>query len=339
MNTLIPEYFEYRIKAGDSLSMIMAKFYGVGPRSPNYNKILSQILSLNPHIKDPSLIRAGSLLRLMATPGAAPTPATAGPVYNPLSTPFILPSAPMCPAEYGPESFVLNDVPAQDELDFWTLSWLAQNSNYFVIPGSIAAGSQGNLLSPANVGLIEQISDLYARYKSGALSKNQYDYQRRLLLNQFKNNIGPFERWLFGNKTSHEAIRIARGGGIPATKNITDQAARLKRLAAYGKHGGYVLTGVGVAASCIQIADTASRQEKNEIFVETVASTSIGLAAGYAITLFLVSNPVGWGTALVLAAGSAAISYGSGRLARKAYNTFGQEVDFVSGTGVDTVCR
>ena len=245
----------------------------------------------------------------------------------------------MCPAEYGPESFVLNDIPAQDELDFWMLSWLAQNSNYLVIPGSIAAGAKGNLLSPANIGLIEQISELYARYKSGALSKNQYDYQRRLLLNQFKNNIGPFERWLFGNKTSHEAIRIARGGGIPATKNITDQAARLKRLAAYGKHGGYVLTGVGVAASCMQIADTDSRQEKNEILVETVASTSVGLVGGAIIGVFLVSNPVGWGTALVLAAGSAAVSYGSGYLARRAYTSFGKEVDFVSGAGIDSVCR
>jgi hypothetical protein len=151
--------------------------------------------------------------------------------------------------------------------------------------------------------------DLYAQDKFGGISKNQYDCQRRLLLNQFKNNIGPFERWLFGNKTSHEAIRIARGGGIPATKNITDQAARLKRLATYGKHGGYV------------------------------PSTSIGLAAGYAITLFLVSNPVGWGTALVLAAGSAAFSFGSGYLAKKAYTALGSEVDFVSGAGVDSICR
>lgn len=189
------------------------------------------------------------------------------------------------------------------------------------------------------VGLIEQISDLYARYKSGAISKNQYDYQRRLLLDRFKNNIGPFERWLFGNKTPHEAIRIARGGGVPATQNITDHAARLKKLAAYGKHGGYVLTGVGVAASCMQIADTESRQEKNEIFVETVASTSVGLAAGAAVTLFLVSNPVGWGTALVLAAGSAVISYGSGKFVRKAYSLSGSEVDLVPGLRVDTVCR
>jgi hypothetical protein len=340
MDTLIPEYFEYRIKAGDSLSMIMAKFYGVGPRSPNYNKILKEILSINPHIKDPSLIRTGALLRLMAAPDAAPTPATAAsPVSNPLSTPFILPSAAMCPAEYGPESFVLNDVPAQDELDFWMLSWLAQNSNYLVIPGSVAAGAQGNLLSSGNIRLIEQISDLYAQYKTGGITQNQYEYRRRLLLNQFKNNVGPFERFLFGNKTTHESIRIARGGGVPATQNIVRHADRLKRLASYGKHGGYVLAGVGVAASCMQIADTDDTHKKNEILVETVASTSVGLIGGALMGIFLVSNPVGWGTALVLAAGSVAVSYAAGVGAKKAYTASGSEVDFVAGTGIDSICR
>lgn len=345
-----PVYFEYRVKAGDSLSLIMAKFYGVGPRSSNYSVYLKQILALNPHIKDPHLIRVGSLLRLKAVPASTPGPVvTPGPAIAPSSSvssasqlfsdPFILPSASMCPAEYGPESFALNNVPAQDELDFWMLSWLAENTNYLVIPGSIAAGTQGNLLSPANVSLVEQINDLYAQYKSGKLSKNQYAYQRRLRLDQFKNNIGPFERWLFGDKTSHEAIRIARGGGIPATANITQHADRLKRLASYGKHGGYVLAGVGVAASCMQIADTDNRQEKNEILVETIGSTSVGLAAGAAVTLFLVSNPVGWGTALVLAAGSAALSYGVGKAVRKVYTAHGTEADLVSGLGVDSVCR
>lgn len=342
MTASSPEYFEYRIKAGDSLSMIMAKFYGVGPRSPNYNTYLSQILSLNPHIKNPSQICAGSLLLLMAVPSTAPGPVATTSyrsIYDPVSAHFQLPpTAPMCPKS-GPEAFVLNDVPAQDELDFWMLSWLAHNSNYLVIPGSIVAGTQGNLLSGGNIRLLEQVGDLYAQYKSGGITQNQYEYRRRLLLNQFKNNIGPFERFLFGSKTTHEAIRIARAGGVPATANIDHHVDHLKRLASYGKYGGYVLTGVGVAASCMQIADTEDRQKKNEIFVETVASTSVGLAAGFAVTLFLVSNPVGWGTALVIAAGSAAVSYGSGFLARTAYTTFGKEVDFVSGAGVDSVCR
>lgn len=89
----------------------------------------------------------------------------------------------------------------------------------------------------------------------------------------------------------------------------------------------------------MQIGDADDRQEKNEIFVETVASTAIGLGAGALVGIFLVSNPVGWGTALVLAAGTAAASYGTGKLARGAYTMRGREVDFVSGLGIDSLCR
>jgi len=132
-----PNYFEYRVKAGDSLSMIMAKLYGVGPRSPNYNTFLKQILSLNPHVKDPSLIRAGSLLRLMAIPAPVSAPSVAPSSPPQLFTnPFILPSASMCPVEFGPQNFALNNVPAQGEADFWMLSWLAENSNYLVYPAA-----------------------------------------------------------------------------------------------------------------------------------------------------------------------------------------------------------
>ena len=57
------------------------------------------------------------------------------------------------------------------------------------------------------------------------------------------------------------------------------------------------------------------------------------------IGLFLVSNPVGWGTAIVLAVGSAALSYGSGKLARYTYDTTGSQIDFVSGSGIGRICK
>ena len=60
---------------------------------------------------------------------------------------------------------------------FWALAWLEQNSNYLTIPGGTALGASGNLLSPANVGLINAVSDHYADYKSGGISKGQYDYR------------------------------------------------------------------------------------------------------------------------------------------------------------------
>lgn len=52
-----------------------------------------------------------------------------------------------------------------------------------------------------------------------------------------------------------------------------------------------------------------------------------------------MSNPVGWGTALVLAAGTVTASYGLGKLAQHAYTSTGTKVDLVSGTGVSTICR
>lgn len=80
-------------------------------------------------------------------------------------------------------------------------------------------------------------------------------------------------------------------------------------------------------------------RKKNDFFVETVMSTLAGGVAGVAIGVFLISNPVGWSTAFVLAAGSAASSYGVGRLARTAYTIHGTEVDLVSGMGIDAICR
>jgi hypothetical protein len=134
-------------------------------------------------------------------------------------------------------------------------------------------------------------------------------------------------------------VRIARGGGVPATARIVENTQHLKKLAAVAKHGGIVLTGVGVAASCMQIADADTTKEKNEIFVETVASTAVGFGSSLLVGLFLVSNPVGWGTALVLATGTVALSYASGKGARVAYDQYGSRIDLVSGTGVDSVCR
>lgn len=324
-------YYEYRVRGGDNLSNIIVQFFGVGPKSPGYSKYFNHILFLNPHIKDPNLIRAGSLLRLGVIP-VAPKPLVAKP-------PAMQPPWSIARPAVSSDDFMLKNVPYHDEADFWLLSWLAERTNYLAVPGSVALGAKANLLSPGNVRLIEQVSDYYAEYKAGTITKGQYDYRRKQSLDRLRQNIGPFERWLFGNNTPHEVVRIARHGGVPATHNIQARADNLTRLASYGRTGGFLLAGVGVAASCVQIANAEGRQEKNEIFVETVTSTTVGVVAGAMVGLFLISNPVGWGTALLLAAGSTAVGYGSGKLSRTAYTLSGARVDFVSGSGVDAVCR
>ncbi len=105
-----------------------------------------------------------------------------------------------------------------------------------------------------------------------------------------------------------------------------------------GKHGGIVLAGVGLTAACLQIANTADSKEKNEIFVEAITSTGVGAGLGYGISIFLISNPIGWGTAIVLAVGSVAASYLAGKFVRNMYDRHG-EIDFVEGTGVNRICQ
>jgi hypothetical protein len=219
------------------------------------------------------------------------------------------------------------------------LSWLEHNSKALTIPGSIAVGATSNLFSPGNQSLVTEVSDLYAQYKAGEITKGQYDYRRKVALDRLRNNLGSAEKWLFGKKTTHESIRIARRGGVPATAHIKKHAGRISKIAKFARGGGIALTGVGLTASCIEIAHTENQDKKNDIFVETVTSTTVGAIGGTLVGIFLISNPVGWGTALVLAVGTVATSYAAGKTATYAYDTFGRPVDFVSGTGVDRLCR
>ena len=187
--------------------------------------------------------------------------------------------------------------------------------------------------------LIHETSDLYARYKTGEITKGQYDARRKKALDQLRKNIGPMEKLLFGKHTPHQVIRIARAGAIPATTHIRQHADRLKRLSTASKFGGIVLVGVGVTAACMQIANTADSKEKNEIFVETITSTALGVVGGYFVGLFLVSNPIGWGMAIVLAAGTVGTSYLAGEGVGLLYNTFGGEIDLVKASGAGRICQ
>jgi hypothetical protein len=319
-----PQHFEYAIRPGDTFSGVLYKMYGVGFRDPRYAGMKDQILLLNPHIRNPDRIRAGDILRLTAD------------AY--ICRPAPAPVAPALRTPPGGGLLITQDVPPQDREAFWALSWLEHNANYLTISGSVAFGASSNLLSQGNVGLINSMNDLYAQYKTGGLTKGQYDYQRRIRLNQLRANLGPTEKWLFGGKTTHQSIRIARAGGVPATANIAKHAQRLKTLSTLARNGGVVLTGVGLAASCVQIASETSQDKKNDIFVETVASTVVGTLGGALVGVFLISNPIGWGTALVLAAGTAAWSYNAGKFASWAYDVKGRPVDFVKATGVDKLC-
>lgn len=315
-------YYEYKIKNGDTFSGIIHSMFGCVLNDTRYAEAVRHVLALNPQISNPDRIRAGDMLHL----GVLPV------------TPQPKPPTIARPSQIKPPAFITRSVSPNDMESFWMLSWLEHNANYLTIPGSIATGAAGNLLSPGNVSLIKKVSDHYADYKSEKTTKSQYDYRRKQALDQLRKNIGPVEKVLFGNKTTHQSIRIARAGGIPATAHIAKHADRLKNLGTVSKAGGVILMGVGLTAACMQIANATDSKEKNEIFVETITSTTMGVGLGAAIGLFLISNPIGWGAAIVLAVGSTATSYLAGKGVRYLYDTYG-EIDFVEGTGTGRMCK
>jgi len=138
---------------------------------------------------------------------------------------------------------------------------------------------------------------------------------------------------------TNECVCIEGSSDVSAPADIAKHADRLKNIAAISKSGGIVLGGVGLTAACMQIGNTSDVQEKNEIFVETIMSTAAGVGLGYAVGLFLISNPIGWGSAIVLAVGSTAASYAFGKGVRYGYTISGTKIDFVSGTGTGRLCK
>ena len=126
---------------------------------------------------------------------------------------------------------------------------------------------------------------------------------------------------------------------MPATAHLTRHAGKMKQVANLSRMGGHLLVGVGVAASCVQIANEENIKEKNEIFVETLTSTAFGYMSGALIGAYLVTNPLGWGTVIVLAVGSTASGLALGKVTAKVYSELFGDIDLVGGIGVDKVCR
>lgn len=321
---MTPSHHEYTIRPGDSLTRIIYDMYGWTPHNQptTYRATLKGVLALNPHLKNPDRIAAGTILRLPEHPTSA--------VLQQVR-PIVLKQ----------QGFATESIVSPIERERVTaLAWLAHNSNWLTVPGSILTGTTSTLLAKGNQQLLQEISDAYADYtdKKKEINKTTFKKIRAAKTEQFRSNIGPvFERYLYPKK----GIKGALSTGIKVTPPMVTarEIARLQVLARHAAKAGVVLTGIGLTAACKEIADAVDQKEKNEIFVDTVASTTAGMLIGGAIGLFLISNPIGWGTALLLATSSAAVSWAAGKGVTYVYDKHGNQIDLVRGTGIDKICR
>ena len=227
------KYFEYKINTGETFSNIIFKMFGYSMNDRRYAEKKDYLLTINPHIKNPDFIKAGDILHL----DILPVPAMPISKNQSNSSSTVNPPKINVKNTNNQIKSVTKHVSPQNMENFWALSWLEQNSNYLTIPGGIGMAANENLLSGGNLSLINSINDHFADYKSGVITKGQYDYRRKIALDKFKKNVGPMEKILFGKNTTHETIRIARSGGVPATQHITRNVNKLNRLAGLAKGG------------------------------------------------------------------------------------------------------
>lgn len=188
--------------------------------------------------------------------------------------------------------------------------------------------------------LLRGIPDAYHQYKSGAITKYEFDKIRTSKLNLYTKNIGPIiNKSIYGDLKVKNAFKLAPGRSLNATKSMTQHLTKLTKISNAVSKGSSALVVVGLASSCYQIAKAETLTEKNEIAVKTIASTSAGVFAGAVATVFLVGTPVGWAVVLGFGIGSALVSWGASEAIGSVYKSQFADVDIVNSLGITQICN
>ena len=335
----------YYVKSGDTLSQIITRYYDCRYGDRLYKLALNSVLYYNKGLTNQNYIRPHQVIRLMPLYelGMSSCPVPVPDVVQPQSqgnnqvTQVLEPV--MGDHTYDLDGY-LNYIPTdpQEREAFWALAWLQSNYDFLAIPAGAGFNVLGGLVNQQNTALIAEVETLWNQYDRGFLTKGQYDYRRARALEAFAQRLGPFERVLLRGQTARQAIRIVRSRALPATANVTRNLSRLRGLATVASRGGVVLTAAGVAKGCYDIAQTNSRQEKNEILVETVMGSIASVATGAILSAVLVATPVGWATILVLGTAAAVGSTLVGKGSKMIYDQYFNQYDLADMTGIDHLC-
>ncbi len=193
----------------------------------------------------------------------------------------------------------------------------------------------------SNTVYLTELVQHYNDFKANTITKGQYDYRRKKVINQLDEKLGPLRYALNKSQTSREILRVSRKRGRRPTGNITRQIARMNKLSKLAHSGGILLAGVGLGLACHDIAHADSALQKNHILVESLGGVFGGVVFGgaVALTLALIATPVGWVAALMIGAGGVAVSYATGAIFKSIYDTNMMQVDLAQISGVSHLCR
>lgn len=310
-------YFHH-VAPGDTLSGIINSYY---PGQPNrMQDQIKQALIDNPSIKNPDVIKPGQLVVLRTA------------------------STTMClaPIELNETNKIKH---LWDIMNPETQKAIKETAPIYNGLGLGLAGGGTGLFTlektlKSNMSLLRGIPDAYHQYKSGAITKYEFDKIRTAKLDLYTKNIGPIiNKSIYGDMKVKNAFKLAPGRSLNATKSMTQHMSKLKSISKVASKGGTALLVVGLTASCYEVAQADTLTEKNEIAVKAITGTIAGLATTALISVFLIGTPLGWGIMLVAGVGTAATSLITSEVAGGIYKSQFSDVDIVNSLGISTICN
>jgi len=310
-------YFHH-VAPGETLSGIIKSYYP-GQAVGMQDKI-KQVLIDNPTLKDPNKIKPGQLI-----------------VFRTASNTMCL--APIELPETNKVKHLWETMSPETQKAIKETAPLYNGLSLGLAGGGTALFTLEKTLK-SNMSLLRGIPDAYQQYKSGAITKYDFDKIRSAKLDLYTKNIGPIiNKSIYGDVKVKNAFKLAPGRSLNPTKSMTQHLNKLSKISKTASNGGMLLAGAGLAASCYQISQTEAVTEKNEIAVQAIASTTTGVLVGAAVSIFLVGTPIGWGVILVVGTISAAASWGAGEIAGGIYKSQYSDVDVVNSLGINTICH
>jgi len=330
----------YKVVPGDTLSKILQQYFGNGVSTHSqFQQYLVTIKQDNPQILDVDKIYPGQLI-LLRVPPTDPTTNSLIASANPDA------DMGMCNADtqndpyeslFQPVIQNWQTMPKEEQDALQTLAPFYTSATIGIGAMTMTTSAIDSLFK-SNAPALYEIRAKYEQYKNNQLTKGQYDYARRKILNRLQSNLGPVNRALYGNKKPHEVIRINRGGNAPSTGKITQQVNRLNKMSKIASKGGIVLSAVGLGVACHQVANAPTGFKKNEIMYESIGGLATGTIYGVGLSILLAGTPVGWVAALALGATGAGLSILGGKTSAKVYTSLGEEIDTAHFSTIDQLC-
>jgi hypothetical protein len=303
--------FFYEIKPGDTLNEIISDFYS--PMGDDIRKaITAQIKKNNPDIVDINMIYTGQVLYLKI------------PFRNEIQN---------SPIELSSIIEIKNDHKSLTPLQKRIKEDFVSSQKFdFTKPSLTFSGGTSNTLSKSihnTNNILEEMIINYKNYATHKIGKKEYNIIRKQLKSSIKQRS--FFRQGAFDLTAPQGKRVRKILAInPKSKSLGLFAKEAKNISRFSKIASKSATVLGfleIGVTGYQVMKTDNCQEKINLSVGQVGSTTGGMAAGAAATFFLASNPFGWFVVATVGAASLVGSLASEEIVNWGYNKFGNSTN------------